>query len=91
MLRKLHVPYRDDCCEDEYCPEILPCSQAETYVFTQSIAAISWTIAHNLGFHPNIQVIATDGTNIIGEIVYIDTNNLVINFSQAYSGTAYLS
>lgn len=94
MLRRLNVPYRDDCCEDEYCPEILACSQLtdnDSYVFEKTIADTVWTIAHSLGFNPNVQVIATDGTNVIGEISYIDNNNLTITFNQAYSGKAYLS
>ncbi len=94
LLRKLHVAYRDDCCEEDYCPDVAPCtsqSDLDSFVFQQQTSALIWNITHNLGFYPNVQVIATNGTNVIGEVFYIDTNNLRITFNQTYSGTAYLS
>jgi len=94
LLRKLHVAYRDDCCEEDYCPDVPPCTSTtdnDSFVFHQSTPSTGWNIPHNLGFYPNIQVVSTGGANIIGEILYIDTNNVRITFNQPYSGTAYLS
>lgn len=93
ILRKLHVSYIDDCCEDEYCPDTSPCFTLENnaFVYHQEAADTLWTIEHNLGFNPNVQVIADGGTNVIGTIDYIDENNLTIEFNTEYAGYAYLS
>lgn len=95
MLRTLNVAYNDECCGDSFCPINPPiCTvqqDVDSFVYTRTVASTTWTISHNLDFYPNVQVIASNGTNVMGDIQYIDTNNLVIQFSQAYSGTAYLS
>ena len=50
-----------------------------------------WTITHNLGKFPSITVIDTGGTVVTGEYTYIDTNNVILNFSAPFAGKAYLN
>ena len=61
------------------------------YTHVQSVAAVTWTINHNLGFIPNIFVLDGSGVEIIGSIDSATSTSLVISFSQAVSGTAYLT
>jgi hypothetical protein len=61
-----------------------------TFIFDQSTAAATWTIAHNLGVFPAVVVADSAGTLIEGDIVYTDTNTVTLTFSAAFSGTAYL-
>ena len=61
------------------------------YHFTQSVPASVWTIEHNLNFYPNVTVVDSAGTNVEGELHYIDSNNLTVTFTSAFSGSAYLS
>lgn len=61
------------------------------FAFTQSSPASTWTIAHNLGYRPNISVVDSAGSQVEGNTVWTDTNNLTITFSGAFSGVAYLS
>jgi hypothetical protein len=68
---------------------------APTFIFTQTIAATAWgtngIVTHNLGKFPSITVIDTGGTVVNGEYTYIDTNNIILNFSAPFAGKAYLN
>ena len=61
------------------------------YVYTQGVAATTWNITHGLSFIPNITVIDSGGTVIEGSYNYPDENTVVLTFSNAFSGKAYLS
>ena len=61
------------------------------FTFTQASPASTWTIAHNLGYRPNISVVDSAGSQVEGNAVWTDINNLTITFSGAFSGVAYLS
>ena len=49
----------------------------------------TWNIAHNLGKFPSVSIVDSGGSIVVGDIEYIDTNNLTITFSSAFSGKAY--
>lgn len=57
----------------------------------QSVASDTWTINHNLDFFPNVTVADSAGTIVEGEIAYPSRNQVVLTFSSAFSGKAYLS
>lgn len=57
----------------------------------QGVASATWTIVHNLKFYPNVTVQDSAGNIVEGEIAYTNSDSLVITFSAAFSGTAYLS
>jgi hypothetical protein len=61
------------------------------YSFQQSTAAATWTINHNLGFVPNVITVNDSGTEIIGVVTTLNATSVVIEFSDAVSGYAYLS
>ena len=48
-------------------------------------------INHNLGKYPSITVIDSGGSEVIGEVEYVDTNNVTLTFSAAFSGKAFLN
>jgi hypothetical protein len=62
-----------------------------TYVFTQNTASATWTIAHNLACFPSVEVVDSAGTVVVGNISYTDNNTLVITFTAAFGGKAYLN
>jgi len=64
---------------------------APTFVFTQGAAATQWSIQHNLGKFPSVSVINNNNVIINGEVKYIDSNNIQLNFSAGFSGKAYLN
>lgn len=62
-----------------------------SYTHTQGSNNDVWTIEHNLGFYPSVNVFMSSGDVVEGAIEHQDTNTLTITFSVAISGTAYLS
>jgi hypothetical protein len=65
--------------------------QPVAYTYVQNSPAVLWRIVHNLNFYPNITVIDSGGSQIEGEVNYLDSNSLVLTFTSAFSGHAYLS
>jgi hypothetical protein len=59
--------------------------------FTQSSAAVSWTINHNLGYRPSVQVFNVGGLEVLGEIQHTSNNQTIVTFNTAMAGTARLS
>lgn len=68
-----------------------PGGATASYVHTQASPASVWTIDHNLGFYPNVTVIDTLGRVVEGEEAYPTVNRVVLTFSAAFSGAAYVS
>ena len=62
-----------------------------TFEFNQVVPATTWTITHNLGKFPSITVIDSGNTVVNGEYTYIDNNKIVLEFSAAFAGKAYLN
>jgi len=62
------------------------------YTHIQSTPSTTWTVVHNLGYHPGgVSVVDSAGTKVYGDITHSTVNQLVINFSAGFSGKAYLS
>ena len=61
------------------------------YVHTQGVAANTWTIAHNLGYYPNITVFDSTDRSILTQIEHININNAVVHNDAAFAGKAYCS
>lgn len=66
-------------------------SVGSTYIHNQSTPATTWTITHNLGKYPSIVVVDSGGTVVQGGANYVSVNLLVITFSAAFSGRAFLN
>ena len=67
-------------------------NKATTFTFTQSSSSAAWTITHNLGYRPGgVSVVDSAENVVMGDIVHSSDNELVINFSSAFTGKAYIS
>jgi len=62
-----------------------------TFIFNQNLAATTWDITHNLGKFPSITVIDTGNTVVTGEYNYVTNNRVILTFSAAFAGKAYLN
>lgn len=62
-----------------------------TYTHTQLTASNSWTIQHNLNKYPQVTVVDSAGSVVVGDIDYISVNEVVVSFQAAFSGQAYLN
>ena len=63
----------------------------KTFVYIQAVSSDVWEIKHNLNKYPAVTVVDSGNSVVIGEIVYIDKNNIRITFTSAFSGKAYLN
>jgi hypothetical protein len=60
------------------------------YVHTQAQSSAVWTINHNLGGQPTAVVLDSAGTQCEGTFSYPSTNQMIITFTAAFSGVAYV-
>ena len=58
--------------------------------FTQSVASSTWSIPHGLNGHPNVVAFDGSGNELVGDVSYPTLSQVILTFSQAVSGTAYL-
>lgn len=62
-----------------------------TYTHTQDTSSSSWSINHNLDYYPSVSIVDSAGTTVVGDVQYVDLNNIVVNFTDPFAGKAYLS
>jgi hypothetical protein len=60
------------------------------YVHTQAQSSAVWTINHNLGGQPTAVVLDSAGTQCEGTFSYPSTNQMIITFTAAFTGVAYV-
>jgi hypothetical protein len=60
------------------------------YTHTQNSPSAVWTINHNLGGNPTAVVLDSAGTQCEGTFSYPSVNQMVITFTAAFSGVAYV-
>lgn len=60
------------------------------YVHTQGVSSAVWTVNHNLGGEPTAVVLDSAGTQCEGTFSYPSKNQMIITFTSAFSGTAYI-
>lgn len=64
---------------------------ARRHVHNQSVVSNQWTINHALGGYPSVMVVDTAKTVVVGDITYNSESQIVVNFSVAFAGYAYLT
>ena len=63
----------------------------KNYVHNQIVASNFWEIQHNLDKYPSVSIIDSGNNLVVGEIKYIDSNNIIITFTSVFSGKAYFN
>ncbi len=66
-------------------------AQDKDFTFSQSSAATTWNVTHNLNKFPSVTVTLADGQQVIADVTHNNKNNLTITFSGDNSGTAYMN
>lgn len=61
------------------------------FEFNQVASSSVWEVNHSLNKFPSVSVVDSGGTAVIGDVDYIDSNNLTITFSIPFSGKAYMN
>jgi len=62
-----------------------------TFTFCQDSPLKSWTITHNLGQFPSVTVVDSGNSVVVGDIDYKNSNVVILNFTAAFSGCAFLN
>lgn len=60
------------------------------YTHVQAAPSAVWTINHNLGGEPTAVVLDSAGTQCEGTFSYPSKSQMVITFTGAFAGTAYV-
>lgn len=60
------------------------------YVHTQSTAATTWTINHNLGFRPSVELLDSGSQEIDADVSHPSVNQTVVTLKAATAGLARL-
>ena len=61
------------------------------YIHEQIAPSSTWHIQHMLGKYPSVTIVDSAGNVQIGEVEYVDANNLIISFNGSFAGRAYLN
>ena len=62
-----------------------------SFTFVQPVAEPEWIIEHNLGKNPSVTAVDSANTQVVGEVEYLDNNNLIIRFKYPFKGKAFLN
>lgn len=63
----------------------------QSFLFTQSTPSTTWTINHNLGYKPSVELFDTGSQEIDAEVVHTNSNQVIAYFNPATAGTARLN
>lgn len=61
------------------------------YTHTQGSAATTWTVNHNLGVRPAVDISNAGGQKVNAEVLHLSLNQAVISFVIPTAGTARLT
>lgn len=62
-----------------------------SFLFVQAMPSATWTINHPFGTYPSVVVIDSSGAMVEGDINYVSTSQIVLEFVGAFSGSAYFN
>ena len=63
----------------------------KTYIHDQIVSRDTWYVNHNLNKFPSVMVVNSTGAAVVGDVRYVNLNQVVIYFSAQFSGQAYLN
>lgn len=76
---------------DLYLDEVGSGSGGSSYTHTQSSAASTWTINHNLGYIPSTELFNSGSVEVEGEVSHPSNNQTIVSFATPVSGFARLN
>jgi hypothetical protein len=63
----------------------------KNYVHNQVVASNTWSVSHDLNKYPSVTIVDSGENVVIGDVQYIDLNNIKITFTSSFSGKAYFN
>lgn len=78
--------------DKEYCIDVgTQTGSDKFYLFNQVSASNKWYIKHNLNKYPSVTIVDSAENVVVGEVQYINNNELTVYFTAPFSGRAYLN
>lgn len=71
--------------------QVMFASPGETYVYNQATPSSTWTITHNLGFRPSVEICDSGSQEVEADVTHLSTNVAVILFTVPVAGFARLT
>ena len=71
-------------------PQGPPGAAAQGYIHTQSTPSATWTMPHNLGFKPSVELLNVGSQEIEGDVVHTSQNVCIAYFTTPIAGYARL-
>jgi hypothetical protein len=65
-------------------------SGAAAFVYQQAAPATTWTINHNLGYKPSVELLDSGSQEIDGDVAHPSDNQTVVTLNPASAGLARL-
>lgn len=66
-------------------------AETQNYIHNQTAASNTWNINHGLNKLASVTVVDSGENVVVGEVEYIDLNNITITFTASFSGRAYFN
>lgn len=63
----------------------------DAYIHTQTILSNQWIVNHNLNKYPSVTVVNNSNIEVVGEVNYTSTNQVILTFSQSFTGKAFFT
>ena len=63
----------------------------KSFTYTQGSSSATWNITHNLNKRPSVTVVDSAENVVIGEVRYINDNEVRLTFASGFSGKAYFN
>jgi len=64
--------------------------KASFFEYEQQVPSATWVVTHNLGRLPSVTVIDSGDNIVIGDILFLNNNQVEISFTGSFAGKAYL-
>jgi hypothetical protein len=74
-----------------YIGERGPPGAGTAFVFDQLTPSALWTIPHNMGYRPSVEITTLGGMEVDGEVLHLSSNLLTIAFNPPLAGSARLN
>lgn len=58
--------------------------------FVQPTPAATWTINHNLGYRPSVELFDTGGNEFVADVLHTSINQVVVQLADPIAGSARL-
>ena len=64
--------------------------KATFHEYEQQVASNEWLVTHNLGKLPSVTIIDSSENIVVGDVLFLNLNQVKISFTGAFTGKAYL-